>query len=184
VTIDTPGGTLVCTDAGGGNVTVDMGKPRFGWNEVPLASPVDTDKFNLDVDGSRQEVAALSVGNPHCVLFVRDAETAPVGTLGPQIEIHPMFPHRTNVEFVSMIDRATLRMRVWERGVGITKACGTGACASAAAALRRGLTDNRVKVILDGGPLVLETRPSDGHLLMTGPSALAFRGEIDLETFG
>jgi diaminopimelate epimerase len=184
VTIDTPGGTLVCTDAGGGNVTVDMGPPRFAWNEVPLSSEVDTNKFMLNVGGSTKEASAVSVGNPHCVIFVADADSAPVGSLGPKIETHPMFPQRTNVEFVSVIDRATLRMRVWERGVGITKACGTGACAAAAAAFRRDLIDSKVKVILDGGPLLLETRLSDGHLLMTGPSALAFRGELDLETFG
>lgn len=183
VTIDTPGGELVCTDAGGGDVTVDMGQPRFDWKDIPLAASTDTNRFELKVDTSHLEAAAVSTGNPHCVLFVEDAEKSPVGTLGPQIENHPMFPRRTNVEFVSAIDRGTLRMRVWERGAGITKACGTGACASAAAALRRGIADAKVRVLLDGGPLVIETRASDGHLLMTGPSTLSFRGDIDLETY-
>jgi diaminopimelate epimerase len=120
------------------------------------------------------------MGNPHCVLFVDDAEAAPVAGLGPRIEIHPMFPKRTNVEFVAVRDRAHLRMRVWERGAGITQACGSGACAAAVAAHRRGLADAKVEVELDGGVLLLEQRGGDGHVLMTGPAALSFRGEIDL----
>jgi len=103
-----------------------------------------------------------------------------VADLGSRIETHPMFPNRTNVEFVTVRDRAHLRMRVWERGVGITRACGTGTCAAAVAAHRRDLTDDKVEVELDGGVLTIELRESDGHILMTGPSSLAFRGEVDL----
>ncbi|HEY5238041.1 MAG TPA: diaminopimelate epimerase [Rhizomicrobium sp.] len=183
VRIDTVGGPLVCEDAGAGSVTVDMGAPKFGWQEIPLAEPRDSDPFALDVDGKTYEVSALSTGNPHCVLFVEDAETAPVATLGPNIEHHKLFPARTNVEFVSVLGRDRLRMRVWERGAGITNACGTGACATAVAAHRRGLAGRKVEIVLDGGPLAIEWRESDGHMLMTGPTTLSFRGEIDLTAF-
>jgi diaminopimelate epimerase len=174
VAIDTPGGALDCFDAGRGAVTVDMGAARFGWQDIPLARAVDTNRF--EVDGL--EAAAVNVGNPHCVLF-RDA--AEIETLGPKLETHPMFPARTNVEFVTVKDRARLRMRVWERGVGVTSACGTGACASAAAAHRRGLVDDMVAVELDGGELVIALR--DGHVFMTGPATLAYRGDVDLKDY-
>ena len=178
VRIETPGGSLVCTDASGGLVTVDMGAPVLVWDKVPLSCPADTNRFMLSVDGTSHAVAVVSMGNPHCVLFVDDAEVAPVASLGPRIETHPMFPNRTNVEFVSVRDRSHLRMRVWERGAGITQACGSGACAVAVAAHRRGLTGAKVEVELDGGRLTIELR--DGHVFMTGPAALSFRGEIDL----
>jgi diaminopimelate epimerase len=181
VVIDTPGGELICTDAGGGNVTVDMGAARLGWNEIPLARAVDTSNFALELGGETFQAAAVNVGNPHCVLFEGNADTAPVAQIGPGIETHALFPARTNVEFVTVKDRAHLRMRVWERGAGITSACGTGACASAVAAHRRGLADRKVEVMLDGGPLIIEWRESDGHVLMTGPATLAFRGEVDLK---
>ncbi len=184
VVLDSAGGKLVCTDAGGGNVTVDMGEPKVAWDEVPLARPADTNTFQLNVDGTEYLASAVSTGNPHCVIFVDDAEKAPVDRLGPRIETHPMFPERTNVEFATPLSRDRLRMRVWERGAGITSACGTGACATAIAAHRRGLTDNKVEVELDGGTLAIELRESDGHVLMTGPSTLAFRGDVDLEAFG
>jgi diaminopimelate epimerase len=183
VRIETPGGPLLCTDAGSGLVTVDMGAPHLNWDKVPLARPADTNSFALNLDGVSHLVSAVSVGNPHCVLFVDDAEAAPVASLGPRIEIHPMFPKRTNVEFVSVRDRGHLRMRVWERGVGITQACGSGACAAAVAALRRGLANTKVEVELDGGVLAVELSESDGHILMTGPSRLSFRGEVDFAAY-
>lgn len=179
VRIDTLGGLLICTDAGNGMITVDMGAPNLMWDKVPLARPADTNRFALNVDGESLMVSAVSVGNPHCVLFVDDADAAPVASLGPRIETHPMFPKRTNVEFASVRDRAHLRMRVWERGAGITQACGSGTCAVAVAAHRRGLIDAKVEVALDGGVLAIELRESDGHILMTGPATLSFRGEID-----
>ena len=181
VRIDTVGGALVCTDAGGGAVTVDMGPPKLMWHEVPLAQAADTNMFHLNVDGAKHVASAVSVGNPHLVLFVDDAEAAPVSDLGARIENHPMFPERTNVEFVSVHRENILRMRVWERGVGITLACGTGACATAVAAFRRGLTGRKVEVVLDGGSLDIELRESDDHILMTGPAKLSFSGEVDLE---
>ena len=184
VKIDTLGGPLFCTDAGGGNVTVDWGEARTNWDQVPLAQPADTNLFHLNVDGQRHEASAVSMGNPHVVLFVDDADTAPVDTLGPVIEKHPMFPARTNVEFVSQQREDRLRMRVWERGVGITEACGSGACAVAVAAFRRGLTGRKMQIALDGGELELEIREGDDHVLMTGPATLAFKGETDLKALG
>jgi len=184
IKIDTLGGPLYCTNAGGGNVTVDWGEARTNWDQVPLAQPADTNLFHLNVDGTAHEASAVSMGNPHVVLFVDDADTAPVATLGPVIEKHPMFPARTNVEFVSQHREDRLRMRVWERGVGITEACGSGACAVAVAAFRRGLTGRKMQIVLDGGELELEIREGDDHVLMTGPATLAFKGEADLKALG
>lgn len=181
VKLDTEGGALDCRDAGKGLVTVDIGPPKFMWDEVPLAKATDTNMFHLNVDGTNHVASAVSVGNPHVVLFVEDAESVPVEDLGARIETHPLFPERTNVEFVSVRGEETLRMRVWERGVGITSACGTGACATAAAAFRRGLTGRKVDVVLDGGTLQIELREADDHILMTGPTSEVFSGEIDLE---
>jgi diaminopimelate epimerase len=181
VKLATNAGMLVCTDAGKKLVTVDMGEPRLDWGQVPLAAAVDTTNFPLDIGGTQLPVSALSMGNPHCVLFVPDAEKAPLTTLGPKIETLPFFPKRTNVEFAQVLDREHIRMRVWERGVGVTLACGTGACATAVAAIRRGLTGRKVELVLDGGKLQIEWREEDGHVLMTGPTAMPFRGRVDLD---
>ncbi|HSZ74088.1 MAG TPA: diaminopimelate epimerase [Rhizomicrobium sp.] len=183
VRIDTIGGALVCDDAGAGSVTVDMGEPKFGWQDIPLSEPKTAERFMLTIDGASYDVTALSTGNPHCVLFVEDAEKASVAALGSRIEHHPLFPARTNVEFVSLVGPDRLRMRVWERGAGITSACGTGACATAVAAHLRGFTGRNVEVLLDGGPLHIHWRESDNHMLMTGPTTLSFKGEIDLKAF-
>ena len=181
VRIDTVGGALACSDAGGGDVTVDMGAPHLAWDEVPLARPEDTNSFALNVDGASHIAAAVSIGNPHCVLFVEDVLKAPVAELGARIETHPLFPERTNVEFVSVEAPDRLRMRVWERGAGITSACGTGACAAAVAGHRRGVSNAKVEVVLDGGSLFIEL--DGGHVRMTGPASLAYCGEIDLESY-
>jgi len=181
VKLSTGGGLLICSDAGNGRVTVDMGEPRLGWEQVPLATEVDTVNFPLNIGGTNLPVSALSMGNPHCVLFVPDAQEAPVTTLGPKIETLAFFPKRTNVEFAQVLDSQTIRMRVWERGVGVTLACGSGACATAVAAIRRGLSERKVELVLDGGRLQIEWREEDGHVLMTGPTAMPFRGRVDLE---
>lgn len=182
VKLETKGGMLVCRDAGKGLVTSDMGEPRLLWDQIPMASAVDTSNFALEVGGTSLAASAASMGNPHCVLFVPDAEKAPVATLGPQIETLPLFPKRVNVEFAQVLDAGKIRMRVWERGVGITLACGTGACATAVAAVRRGLTGRKVELVLDGGSLFIEWREEDNHVLMTGPTAMPFRGRVDLDT--
>jgi diaminopimelate epimerase len=180
VTIDTAGGPLVCRAAEDDTVSVDMGAARTDWAAVPLAAATDTKDFTLDVDGTAHQVSALSMGNPHCVLFVADAQGVPVATLGPRIENHPLFPQRTNVEFAQVLGKNRIRMRVWERGAGITLACGTGACATAVAAHRRALTGRTVELVLDGGSLFISIRDGDDHVLMRGPTALSFRGEIAL----
>ncbi|MGN6516412.1 MAG: diaminopimelate epimerase [Rhizomicrobium sp.] len=186
VTLDSRGGSLACVGHGD-LVTIDVGVPKFGWREIPMARETDTLSFPIDVEGSDfyplTIASAANVGNPHVVLFVQDAEHAPVAELGPKIEHHPLFPERANVEFVSLIDKDRLRMRVWERGAGITMACGTGACASMAAAQRRGLVGRKADVVLDGGTLTLEWEGEGKPLFMTGPCALSYRGDVDLKVF-
>lgn len=154
-----------------GQVHVNMGPPQLAWDEVPLSRAMDTDA--LPLDGAP---AAVGMGNPHCVFFVPDADTVALETLGPGIEHDPLFPQRTNVEFASPIAPDHLRMRVWERGAGVTLACGSGACAVAVAAHRRGLTGRRVTLDLDGGRLVVDWR--DDGVWMTGPVARVFDGRL------
>ena len=184
INIDTTGGMLACSSAGEDSVTVDMGPPRLDWREIPMAQAVDTANFAIPVPDFHekylQNAAAVSMGNPHCVLFVDDPATAPVQALGAAIERHPWFPYRTNVEFVAAESEDHLRMRVWERGAGVTLACGTGACAAAVAAHLRGMVGRKTTVTLDGGDLDIEWRENDGHVLMTGPARFSFAGEADL----
>jgi diaminopimelate epimerase len=184
VRLDSKGGFLVCSDAGKGLVTVDLGEPKFDWRDIPITHAVDTNQFAVPLDGTEISAAAVLMGNPHCIQFVADAEQAPVTEQGPRLETHPFFPTRINVEFAQVIDRGHIRMRVWERGVGVTLACGTGACATAVAAVRRGLADRKVEVELDGGKLQLEWRESDSHMLMTGPGTTVFLGQLDLDAYG
>ena len=189
VVIDTPGGALVCTDAGSSDITVDMGVPKFGWQDIPLlfevkeGSPFRIVLHTAEHDGTEVDGVAVSVGNPHFVVPVPNAEIASVYELGSALERASAFPKRTNVEFISVLDKDRIRMRVFERGVGVTRACGTGACASAVVAHRLGLTGRKVEVVLDGGVLVIEWRESDSHILMTGPATLAYKGDIDLGNY-
>jgi diaminopimelate epimerase len=180
VRLDSKGGSLLCSDAGKGLVTVDMGMPGLDWQQIPLSEAKDTLQFQFDLEGRALVASAVSMGNPHCILFVGDAEKARVAQIGPLIETHALFPQRVNVEFAQVLDQGRVRMRVWERGVGITLACGTGAAATAVAAIRKGLIGRKVELILDGGSLVLEWREEDGHVLMTGPGVTSFNGEVDL----
>ncbi|MCA1941158.1 MAG: diaminopimelate epimerase [Caenispirillum bisanense] len=165
-------------DAATGLVTVDMGPARLDWQEIPLAEARDTLHAGLSV-GPLHDPVCVSMGNPHAVFFIDDVAAVDLPAVGPQVERHPLFPARTNVEIVQVLDRGRVRMRVWERAAGITMACGSGACAVGVAAVRRGLTDRRVEVMLDGGPLTIEWREADGHVLMTGPVATAFAGSVD-----
>lgn len=178
VVVETISGLLPATHVDGGLVTVDMGPARLDWDAIPLAERRDTAHLGLSV-GALQDGVAVSMGNPHAVFFVDDVAAVPLETVGPQVEHHALFPARTNVEAVQVLDARTLRMRVWERAAGITKACGSGACAVLVAAVRRGLSERRADVILDGGPLTIEWRESDGHVLMTGPVATSFTGILD-----
>ena len=178
VTIETLAGLLTAEIASDGLVTVDMGPAREDWREIPLSEARDT--LHIDIkEGPLCDPVGVNVGNPHAVYFVDDVATIPMATLGPRLEHHPLFPERTNVEAVQVLSRDRLRMRVWERGVGITQACGSGACAALVAAARRGLTGREAVVELLGGTLQIVWR-DDGHVLMTGPIAVSFRGVLDL----
>jgi len=183
VKLATRGGLLACSDAGKGLVEADMGPARLEWQEIPMAQQTDTLNFPLPLDGQMLPASAVSMGNPHCVIFVPDAEKIPVATLGPRIEAHPLFPKKVNTEFVSVLGENRLRQRTWERGAGLTLACGTGACAAAVAAARLGKTGRKVEVVLDGGSLFITWRESDSHVIMTGPAATVFRGQVDLRLF-
>jgi diaminopimelate epimerase len=174
VTIRTVSGDLHATRGADGLVTVDMGQPRLDWADIPLTRPMDT--LRLDLPG---EPAAASMGNPHATFFVPDLDIVSISRLGPEMEHHPIFPQRANIGFAQVINPETIRLKVWERGAGLTLACGSGACATLVNAHRRGLAHRRAQVIVDGGTLVIEWR-EDGHVLMTGPAVTAFHGEIDL----
>ncbi len=174
--IETISGVLQCSRVDEKTITVDMGEARLGWKEIPLAQEMDTLHLRISA-GPFSDPVGVNVGNPHAVFFVSKVEKQRIENFGESLETHALFPERANIEFVEVIDRQTVRMRVWERGAGITNACGSGACASAVAAIRRGLTDRKVKVIMDGGPLEIEWRESDGHVLMTGGYEYVFEGQ-------
>jgi diaminopimelate epimerase len=174
VTIRTISGDLPAIRRTDGRIQVDMGPARLDWTDIPLARPMDT--LRLDLAG---EPAAVSMGNPHATIFVADIAAVPVTSLGPKLEHDPIFPQRANIGFAQVIDPETIRLKVWERDAGLTLACGSGACATLVNAHRRGLTHRAARVIVDGGTLDIEWR-DDGHVLMTGPVATAFHGEIDL----
>ena len=177
--IETVAGVLATTTGADGLVTVDMGLANLEWWQIPLA--VETDTLHLDIEnGPLRDPVAVNIGNPHMVFFVDDADAIDVAGLGPALESHPLYPERTNVEICSLSGPDQLRMRVWERGAGITQACGSGACAAVVAAARRGLTGRRVETVLDGGPLNIEWR-EDGRVLMTGPVATSFEGTLGPE---
>ena len=179
--VETVAGILETTRGADGLVTVNMGPAKLDWSDIPLAEPRDT--LHLDIsNGSLMDPVAVNIGNPHMVFFVEDAETIDLGTLGPELENHPLYPERTNVEVVSLLGPDKVRMRVWERSAGITQACGSGACAVSVAANRRGLTGRKVEVILDGGPLIIEWL-DNGRVLMTGPTAISFEGRLDPTLF-
>jgi len=178
VVIETMVGLLDAEAAGNGLVSVDMGPARLDWREIPLAKAMDT--LHLDVSlGALRDPVAVNIGNPHAVFFVDDAEAVDLTALGPVLERHPLFPERINVEVATILSPEKIRMRVWERGAGITRACGTGACATLVAAARRKLTGRRAELLLDGGSLEIEWM-ADNHLRMTGPVAVSFKGELPL----
>jgi diaminopimelate epimerase len=177
VIIETAAGLLDADARGDGLVSVDMGRVSFDWRDIPLSKPADT--LHLDVSaGPLRDGVAVNVGNPHAVYFVADAAAVPLEAVGPIIENHTMFPERTNVEAAEVLGPDRIRLRVWERGVGVTRACGSGACAALVAAARRGLTGRSAEVVLDGGRLGIEWLKDD-HVLMTGPVATSFTGTLD-----
>ncbi|GAB3122667.1 diaminopimelate epimerase [Novispirillum itersonii] len=178
VVIETVSGLLPATRTTDGTVTVDMGPARLDWQDLPLAEARDTLHLGIGA-GDLHDPVGVSMGNPHAVFFVEDVAAVPLTEVGPVLENHALFPKRCNIEIVEVQARDRLRMRVWERGAGITQACGSGACATLVAAARRGLADRRAEVILDGGSLMIEWRDSDGHVLMSGPTATSFTGIFD-----
>lgn len=173
-TVETAGGMLRL-EADGAEPSVDMGEPRFGWDQVPLAYPLDTARLPVAWEDLAYP-AALSVGNPHVVFFVADVDEVPLDRLGPLIEHDPLFPERVNVGVAAVTGANALDLRVWERGAGLTRACGTGACAAAVAAIRRGLVASPVAVALPGGTLRIAWAPG-GDIAMSGPATHVFTGE-------
>ena len=176
--IETLAGVLSVEQDGTGSVIADMGPAQYNWQDIPLARETDTLHINFGgvplTDG-----VGVSMGNPHIVFFVKDVDEVELDIIGPQIEHHPLLPERANIEVVSLLEADRLRMRVWERSSGITQACGSGACATVVAAHRRKIARRLAEVVLDGGSLFVEWRESDGHVLMAGPTTMAFRGELD-----
>lgn len=187
-TIETRAGLLLASDGGAPDtITVDMGVPKFKWNEIPLSEPFhDTRAIELQVGPIDAPVlhspSCVNVGNPHAIFWVADLDAIDLARIGPILENHPLFPERANISIVQVMSRQHIRQRVWERGAGLTLACGTGACAAAVAAARSRLTDRRVRVTLPGGDLYIHWREDDDHILMTGPVATDYLGELDLPT--
>jgi len=179
VALQTTAGRLEAEAVEDGRVRVDMGPARERWDEIPLAREMDT--LHLDfAAGPLSDPVAINMGNPHAVFFVDDAEGAPLEEYGPALEHDPLFPERANIGAVQVVGPDALRLRVWERGVGLTRACGTGACAALVAAARRGLTGRQASVQLDGGVLWIEWA-ENGHVWMSGPATTSFEGSFELE---
>ena len=174
-TIQTKAGLLAAdiTDAG---IAVDMGAPRLHWTDIPLTHEADT--LHLPIEG---DPAAASMGNPHATFFAADTDAA--STLGPVLQAHPIFAERANIGFAQILSPTRIRLRVWERGAGLTLACGSGACAALVNAHRRGLTGRAATLVLDGGTLHIAWREQDGHVIMTGPAVTSFHGCVDLSTY-
>jgi diaminopimelate epimerase len=162
------------------NVTVDMGAPRLEPAEIPFEATVQAPRYAISVNGETLEIGAVSMGNPHAVLEVPHAETAPVARLGPALEAHPRFPNHVNVGFMEIVDRNRIRLRVFERGAGETLACGSGACAAVVAGHIQGLLDDTVTTELRGGDLVVSWQGDNHPVLMTGPATFVFEGKIEL----
>jgi diaminopimelate epimerase len=180
IRVETKSGSIAPRLEGDGQVTVDMGAPRFAPAEIPFTSDSDAPVQPLDVDGTSVEISAVSMGNPHAVQVVADVDTAPVAVQGPRIESHPRFPRRVNAGFMQVVDRHAIRLRVHERGAGETLACGTGACAAVVAGIRRGLLDSPVRVTTRGGDLSIAWAGSNEPVMMTGPATTVFSAEIEL----
>jgi diaminopimelate epimerase len=182
-TIDTLGGFLACKRAADGLVTVDMGAPRFGWRDIPLSEPFpDTRHIELQLGPIDAPLihspSVVNVGNPHCVFWVKDLDVVDLAKAGPMLEHHPLFPERANISLARVDDKDHIALKVWERGAGLTRACGTAACAAIAAAARIKLTGRKATVTLPGGDLAMEWRDSDDHILMTGAIAYEFEGTL------
>lgn len=188
-TIATNAGVLGTTANADGTATIDMGVPRFAWQDIPLSEPfADTRYIELEVGPRGAPImhspSVVNVGNPHCIFWVDDVDAIELDRIGPVLEHHPLFPERANITVAERTGPDALRIRVWERGAGLTRACGTAACATAVAAARKRLTGRTVVVTLPGGPLTIEWRESDDHMLMTGAASLDYEGSLDPADYG
>lgn len=186
--LETAAGRLDCWRLDDTCFTVDMGRPRLAWNEIPLRDPFhDTRGIELQIGPIDAPIlhtpSAVNMGNPHAIFFVEDCEAYDLGKIGPLLEHHPVFPERANISLAEVISRGHIALKVWERGAGLTLACGSAACAALVAAARKGLTDRRATVSLPGGDLVIEWRESDGHVLMTGPVEFEFETVLEPSLF-
>jgi len=185
VSIESPAGILLAEERGAPDrIRVDMGPPKLEWHEIPLAEPFhDTRAIELQIGPIDAPVlhspSVVNMGNPHAVFWVEDVGAYDLERFGPMLENHPIFPERANISLAQVTGRNAITLRVWERGAGITRACGSAACAAAVAAVRKGLTDRVVTVTLPGGALEMEWRERDGHVLMTGPVETEFDGVIE-----
>jgi diaminopimelate epimerase len=175
--IETAAGLLEAETLADGSFAVDMGPARTAWHEIPLVRAMDTDRVDLSA-GPLREAVCTNIGNPHATFFVENLEAVDLAAVGPALEHHPIFPERANIGVAEIRDCGSIRLSVWERGAGITPACGSGACAALVAAHRRGLAERRAAVELDGGTLDIAWR-EDGHVIMTGPATLSFEGTFD-----
>jgi diaminopimelate epimerase len=184
IQIETGGGMLAAWRAADGDIAVDMGPVKTDWQDVPLASAADTLHVPLDiagVDASGLDAVCHSLGNPHAVVFVEDAERVDIERIGPLVETAPLFPDRVNLSVVSRRDDGSFRMRVWERGVGITMACGSGACASGVAVARRGLGQDENRIVMDGGAVTISWNRDTSHVVMTGPVSYVATGQLSAD---
>ena len=184
IQIETDGGMLAAWRAADGDVAVDMGPVKTDWQDVPLASAADTLHVPLDiagVDAAGLDAVCHSLGNPHAVVFVEDAERVDIERIGPLVETAPLFPDRVNLSVVSRRDDGSFRMRVWERGVGITMACGSGACASGVAVARRGLGQDENRIVMDGGAVTISWNRDTSHVVMTGPVSYVATGQLSAD---
>jgi diaminopimelate epimerase len=182
-TIDTKGGFLIATKAGDQLVTIDQGLPKFDWKDIPLSEPfADTRHIELQygpIDAPLiHSPSVVNVGNPHCIFWVDDLDVVDLSRAGPMLENHPLFPERANISFAKVVSRDHIILKVWERGAGLTKACGTAACATMAAGHRIKIIDAACKITLPGGDLFMSVRERDGHVLMTGPVTYEFDGVL------
>ena len=182
-TISTKGGLLMASKAGDKMVTIDQGVPKFGWKDIPLSEPfADTRHIEMQYGPIDHPLihspSVVNVGNPHCIFWVEDLDVVDLGRAGPMLENHPLFPERANISFAKVVSRDHIILRVWERGAGLTKACGTAACATMAAGHRIKIIDDKCRITLPGGDLFMSVRESDGHVMMTGPVAYEFDGVL------
>ena len=180
VALDGPAGVVHARVTQGERVSVDMGVPNFDPRALPFEAPREMDPYLLEVAGATLQIGAVSMGNPHAVLAVADVDRAPVATLGEKIEHHPRFPKRVNAGFLQILARDQVRLRVYERGAGETRSCGTGACAAVAVGRRRGLLEAQVRVSTHGGELQVDWEGPGKNIWLTGPTQISFQGHVEV----